>query len=130
MPKTAHGSENIGRQTSSTREIMDAAMRLYDRIADRELMIRRMYVAANHVKDQNTVRAEQDYEQLDMFSVLPDEVQRREKEESDLAREAKLQQSILSIRGKYGKNALLRGTSYQEGATGRERNQQIGGHKA
>ncbi|MBQ6382447.1 MAG: DNA methylase [Clostridia bacterium] len=130
VPKKAHGSENIGRQTSSTREIMDAAMRLYDRIADRELMIRRMYVAANHVKDQNTVRAEQDYEQLDMFSVLPDEVQRREKEESDLAREAKLQQSILSIRGKYGKNALLRGTSYQEGATGRERNQQIGGHKA
>ena len=130
VPKKAHGSENTGRQTSSTREIMDAAMRLYDRIADRSLLVRRMYVVANHVTEAGGDQEGQTYEQLDMFAALPEEAEKREKEKAALDRESKLQQSILSIREKYGKNALLRGTSYQEGATGRERNQQIGGHKA
>ena len=130
MPKMAHGSENIGQRTSSTRLIMDAAMRLYDRIVDRKLPVRRMYVAANHITDAAAAKAEPSFEQLDLFSDLDAETEKREKEAAALAKEERLQQAMLSIKKRYGKNAILHGTSYEEGATGRERNRQIGGHKA
>ncbi len=130
VPKQAHGSENLGRQSSSTRLIMDAMLRLYDRIADPGLLVRRMYVVANHVLSAAEAEKAPVYEQLDLFSD-PGELERqREEEEQKLAREKRLQGAMLSIRQKYGKNAILHGTSYEEGATGRERNRQIGGHKA
>lgn len=130
VPKMAHGSENIGKLTSSTKLIMDAAMRLYDRIADKKLLVRRMYVVANHISDAAAAKTKAEYEQLDLFSDLEEEKENREKEEASLAKEERLQQAMLSIKKRYGKNAILHGTSYEEGATGRDRNRQIGGHKA
>ena len=130
VPKMAHGSENIGEMTSSTKKIMDAVMRLYDRIADKKLLIRRMYVAANHITDAAALKAKPAFEQMDLFAELDGEKEKREKEEADRVREERLQQAMLSIRKRYGKNAILHGTSYEEGATGRDRNRQIGGHKA
>ena len=130
MPKMAHGSENIGQMTSSTKRIMEAVLRLYDRIVDRKLPVRRMYVAANHITDAALTGAEPSFEQLDLFSDLDAEKEKREKEAAALAKEERLQQAMLSIKKRYGKNAILHGTSYEEGATGRERNRQIGGHKA
>lgn len=130
VPKMAHGSENIGKLTSSTKLIMDAAMRLYDRIADKKLLVRRMYVVANHISDAAAAKTKVEYEQLDLFSDLEEEKENREKEEASLAKEERLQQAMLSIKKRYGKNAILHGTSYEEGATGRDRNRQIGGHKA
>ena len=121
-PKSVHGSENIGRYTSSTRQIIDAALRLFDRIVDPALPIRRMVVAANHASPAAEA-AETEFRQLDLFTDQPDESEA-------LERERRLQETMLSIKRKYGKNAILHGTSYQEGATGRERNRQIGGHKA
>ncbi len=129
-PKMAHGSENIGRQTSSTRLITEAMLRLYDRITDRKLLVRRMYVAANHTAEAAAAKAEPVYEQMDLFSDMEGEKEKREKEEAALAREERLQKAMLSIRKRHGKNAILHGTSYEEGATGRDRNRQIGGHKA
>lgn len=130
VPKMAHGSENIGRLTSSTKLIMDAAMRLYDRIVDKKLLVRRMYVVANHITDAAAAKAEPTFEQMDLFSDMEEEKEKREKEEAARAKEERLQQAMLSIKKRYGKNAILHGTSYEEGATGRDRNRQIGGHKA
>ena len=127
VPKTAHGSENIGRQTSSTKLIMDAMLRLYDRIVDKQLLIRRMYVVANHVVPMDSVREEPEYEQMDLFSGAEEQ---QEAEKEALEKEKRLQEAMLSIQKRYGKNSILHGTSYQEGATGRDRNKQIGGHKA
>jgi DNA polymerase V len=130
VPKMAHGSENIGKLTSSTKLIMDAAMRLYDRIVDKKLLVRRMYVVANHIADAAAARAEPKFEQMDLFSNMEEEKEKREKEEAARAKEEWLQQAMLTIKKRYGKNAILHGTSYEEGATGRDRNRQIGGHKA
>ena len=129
VPKMAHGSENIGALSSSTRQIMDAVLRLYDRIVDQKLLVRRMYVVANHITDA-AARPEESFEQLDLFAQLDGEKEKRETEAVARAKEERLQQAMLSIRKRYGKNAILHGTSYQEGATGRDRNKQIGGHKA
>lgn len=130
VPKMAHGSENIGKLTSSTKLIMDAAMRLYDRIVDKKLLVRRMYVVANHIADAAAARAEPKFEQMDLFSDMEEEKEKKEKEEAARAKEERLQQAMLTIKKRYGKNAILHGTSYEEGATGRDRNRQIGGHKA
>ena len=128
-PKMAHGSESIGRQTSSTKLMLEAILRLYDRIVDRNLTVRRMYVVANHVESERDAAEQSKAEQLDLFS-FEETVTKQAKQEAQLKKERKLQEAMLKIKDKYGKNAILAGTSYQEGATGRERNEQIGGHKA
>lgn len=131
IPKPAHGSENIGRCTSSTRLIVGAALRLYDRIVNPKLLVRRMYVVANRVRAAETARLEPDEPmQLDLFTDYAAEERVRQKEAAELEREQKLQHAMLAIKHRYGKNAILHGTSYQDGATGRERNKQIGGHRS
>ena len=92
--------------------------------------IRRMYVVANHIADAAAAKAEPVFEQMDLFSDMEEEKEKREKEEAARTKEERLQQAMLSIKKRYGKNAILHGTSYEEGATGRDRNRQIGGHKA
>lgn len=130
IPKQAHSSENIGRQTSSTRLITETMMRLYDRIVDPELLVRRMYVVANHVVPAEMVEDEPAFEQMDLFADYEEIEKQKEAEKKALDKEKRLQQAMLSIKQRYGKNSILHGTSYQEGATGRDRNKQIGGHKA
>ncbi|MDO5413482.1 MAG: DNA methylase [bacterium] len=129
LPKAAHGSSNLGCHTSSTRQIMDAAMALYDRIVDQKLPVRRMYVVAANVMRSGDVQ-EPETEQLDLFTDYEQRSRQREEERAALARERNKQRAMLAIKKKYGKNAILPGTSYQEGATGRDRNRQIGGHRA
>ena len=115
VPKPAHGSVNLGRQTSSTTLIADAVMDLYDRITDRRLLIRRLNVTANHVVPESRVEGVQ----LSLF----DEFQ------ENPSRERSRQEAILAIRRKFGRNAILTGIDFEEGATTRERNNQIGGHR-
>ena len=128
-PKMAHGSENLGRMSSSTKRITEAMLRLYDRIVDPDLLVRRMFVAANRVIPAGEA-AEPECEQLDLFTDYDAKREADAAEEAELEKEQKLQQAMLQIRRRYGKNSILHGTSYQEGATGRERNGTIGGHKA
>lgn len=130
VPKHAHGTANLGRWTSSTKQIMDAVTELYDRIVDRSLLVRRVTVVAGHVKREGDVPMEASYEQLDIFTDYQTLERQREEEETALNRERKMQEAILAIKKKYGKNAILKGMNLEEGATTLSRNGQIGGHKA
>lgn len=130
VPKHAHGTANLGRKTSSTKLIVDAVMHLFDRIVDENLLVRRMNMSANHVVDEESAREEMDYEQLNLFSFMEEEQDKKEISEKELERERKMQQAMLEIKSKYGKNAILKGINLQEGGTAIERNKQIGGHKA
>ena len=121
VPKAAHGSINLPRRTSSARIIIGAVMELFERIVRPELLVRRMYVVANRLEDESELS--DGAQQLDMFTDY-------EAEEAALEKERRGQQAIVEIRRKYGKNAILRGMNLLEGATGKDRNQQIGGHKA
>ena len=130
VPKHAHGTANIGRWTSSTRLIMDGMMELYDRVVDRSLLVRRVTVTAGRVMKESEIVAEDSYEQLDIFTDYEALLRQREEEEAALKRERKMQEAILSIKKKFGKNAILKGMNLEEGATTVSRNGQIGGHKA
>ncbi|MCM1543173.1 MAG: DNA methylase [Blautia sp.] len=130
IPKHAHGTANLGCQTSSARLITDAVMDLYDRIVDPKLLVRRVTLAANHLADESEVRDIGHFEQLDLFTDYEAQAREREAREAELEKERKLQEAMLSVKKKYGKNAILKGMNLQEGATTMERNRQIGGHKA
>lgn len=129
VPKSAHGSINLGRYTSSTRIITDKVMELYDRIVDPKLTVRRMYVVANHVIDEGSIKEPQS-EQLDLFTDYEELEKQRAEEAEKLSREKNMQKALLEIKKKYGKNAVLKGMNLEEGATTIERNGQVGGHKA
>lgn len=127
VPKMAHGSINLSSKTSSRREIMTKTLELYDRIMNPALLVRRMYVVANHILPAQ--EAKDDYEQLDLFSLVEEEEQREAIEAQEKEKESRLQNAMLKIQQKHGKNAILHGTSYLEDATGRERNKTVGGHR-
>ncbi len=130
VPKHAHGTVNLGRHTSSTKLITDAIMDLYDQIVNPKLLVRRITVVANHLVDENSIEQKEVFEQLDLFTDY--EALQKEKEEENmiLSKERKLQEAMLAVKKKYGKNAMLKGMNLQEGAMTIERNNQIGGHKA
>lgn len=130
VPKHAHGTANLNRQTSSTQIIMNAVMDLYDRIINPDLLIRRVTIVANHLVDESQVKETEQYEQLDLFTDYTALERERSEEEKRLSKERKLQEAMLSVKKKFGKNAILKGMNLQEGATTIERNRQIGGHKA
>lgn len=130
LPKHAHGTVNLERQTSSTMLILDAVLSLYDQIVDKNLLIRRVNLAANHVVDESAVKEPPAFEQLNLFTDYDALEKKRQEEEANLKREKQLQQAMLAIKKKYGNNAILKGMNLEEGAMSRERNEQIGGHKA
>ncbi|HIR54835.1 MAG TPA: DNA methylase [Candidatus Scatomorpha intestinigallinarum] len=129
-PKHSHGTINLARYTSSTRLIMDAAAGLYDRVVDRNLLIRRLNITACRVIPESEAPKEDAPEQMDMFTDYAALDAERERENAALERERRKQAALLKIKRKYGKNAVLRGMNYEDGATMRDRNGQIGGHKA
>lgn len=129
VPKHAHGTENLVCRTSSARIIIKAVMKLYDRIINPNLLIRRVTVTANHLLDE-TEMVDETLEQMDLFTNYAELEREREEEKKWLSKERKLQEAMLSVKKKYGKNAILKGMNLQEGATTMERNHQIGGHKA
>lgn len=112
VPKAAHGTANLGTASNSTKKIMTAVMELYDRIVAKELMVRRITLSANNLVEEGD-------EQLDLFT-----------DPLETAKERKMQDAMLSIKKKYGKNAILKGMNLEEGATTKDRNNQIGGHRA
>lgn len=129
-PKHAHGTVNLERKTASTVMLTKAVDGLYERITEPNLMIRRVNVCAAKVIPESEVQNEEHYEQLELFTDYEAAEIDRRKEDARLAREKALQLATLSIKDKYGKNAILKGTNFLEGATTRERNEQVGGHKA
>ena len=130
-PKNAHGSENLGEYTSSTKALLDAVSRLYDRIVDKNLLVRRMYVVANRVIGVSAAQEKENApEQLSLFVDYQKEAEQKREAEAERQKELQMQEAILGIRQRYGKNAILKGMNYEEGATARDRNGMVGGHKA
>ena len=125
IPNHAHGTANLQGHTSSTREIVDAVMALYDRIVDETLLVRRVNIVACHVLRETDVVPSGIGMQMDLFSE-----ENPEEKEENRQREKRRQQAVIEIKKKYGKNAILKGMNLEEGATARDRNRQIGGHKA
>ena len=130
VPKHAHGTANLGRHTSSTRLIIDAMMDLYERIVDKNLLVRRVTISANHVMHESAAGSAAPLEQLDMFSDYAEQERKLQTEQAALEREKRGQQAIIALRKRFGKNAVLKGMNLQEGATTKDRNEQVGGHKA
>ena len=130
IPKHAQGTANLHRRTSSTKLIMDAMMALFDRIVNPDLLVRRVNIVAAHVKYERDLPRNDDPQQLNFFEDFEAEQRRKEEEDLALDREKRRQKAMLTIRKKYGKNAILKGMNYLEGATTIDRNSQIGGHKA
>lgn len=129
-PKQAHGSVNLGKHTASTRIILSAMMQLCDQILDKELLVRRLNVAVNHVIYEKDMPEEDAPVQYGLFDDVDALEKKREQEKKALAKERKLQEAMLAIKSKYGKNAVLKGMNFREDATARERNGQVGGHRA
>ena len=124
IPKHAHGTSNINRLTSSSKLVVNAAMDVFYRIADRSLSVRKVSICANHITDEN--KTEPVNVQLDLFT----DYSKIKAEEDALKKERSLQNAMLRIQKRYGKNAILKGTNLQDCATTVERNNQVGGHKA
>lgn len=129
-PKHAHGTANLPRYTSSSKQIMEAVTALFDRIIDRDLLARRINLTAANVLGEEAVKQEESCEQLDLFSASQEGQKEKEQEEAALARERRRQEAMLAIKKKFGKNAILKGMDLQEDATAMDRNGRIGGHKA
>ena len=130
VPKHAHGTANLDRLTSSARLISDAVMELFDRITDPDLLVRRINLTANHVTDEDTASRNPVPVQYDLFTDYEAVEKKNAEEKEKLDKERKMQTAILKIKKQFGKNAILKGLNFEEGATAKERNKQIGGHKA
>lgn len=131
IPKQAHGTANLGGYSSSTKVILDAVTALYERIVDPRLYVRRINVVAARLKEEQEVKNQPPVsEQLSIFDDFEAIDRERAEQEASLAREKQMQSAIIDIKKKFGKNAILRGMNLEEGATAKDRNGQIGGHKA
>lgn len=129
IPKHAIGTENFP-YTSSANDLLKAVTTLYDRVVDPNLLVRRLSISANKLLDEATVPKGGEAEQLDLFTDYAAKERQQAEDEADHARERKIQEAMLGIKMKYGKNAILKGMNLEEGATTKERNQTIGGHQA
>lgn len=130
VPKHAHGTANLDCQTSSSSLITKAVVDLYDQIVHPDLLIRRLNLTTNHVVDEAWARQHVEPRQLDLFTDYEEMEQKRQKEQAALDKERRMQEAQLAIKRRFGKNAILKGLNFEEGATAKERNAQIGGHKA
>ena len=128
-PKPAHGGALLPHPTSSARLITETAMHIFDQVVNPKLMVRRLTITVNQVVDEEKV-ATSPSEQLNMFTDYEAVARQREAEQSALDKERRMQEAVLSIKRKFNKNAIFKGMDLEEGATARERNAQIGGHKA
>lgn len=128
IPKHAHGTVNLEMSTASAKALIDAASRLFDRIVNQGLLIRRLNLTAVRVLPIGSVEDAHSCEQLDLFSNFGPAAEARRRQDAALARERKIQAAMLDIKKKYGKNAILKGMNLEDGATARERNRQVGGH--
>ncbi|MBQ9894883.1 MAG: DNA methylase [Ruminococcus sp.] len=129
IPKHAHGTQNLDKHTASTRKLVDATMMLFDRIIDKSLLARRISLVVCNVIHEDDIPECEQYEQLSLFDT-EETISSRQKDTKTLEKERALQEAMLKIKHKYGKNSVLKGLNYTEGATAKDRNRQIGGHKA
>lgn len=128
VPAHAHGTINIEQPTSSANILMSKVAELYDRIINSDLLVRRLTLSINHLMHEEDLKVTPKAVQLDLFTDYEELKRQREAEKAELAKERRRQEAILNIKKMFGKNAILKGLNYSDGATQRDRNQQIGGH--
>lgn len=128
IPKHAHGTQRLELMTSSSVLITEAAVKLYDRIINKDLTIRRINIAACDLVPRAKADSQQTYEQISMFDDTDKIIREQESKKAELEREQKLQKTVIDIKSKYGKNSIVKGMNLEEGATAMKRNKQIGGH--
>jgi DNA polymerase V len=130
VPKPAHAGANLPCPTSSARIITELVMQMFDQSVDPKLLVRRLTITVNQVIDENDSSVTHPVTQLDMFTDY-EQLEREQKAvKSALDKERRMQEAVLNIKRKFNKNAIFKGMDLEEGATARERNSQIGGHKA
>ncbi|MBQ6907660.1 MAG: DNA methylase [Clostridia bacterium] len=129
VPKHAHGTGNIGKFTASSKLITNAALSVYDKEVNPDLLIRRVNITANHIIPETAVEDKILYEQLDLFTQYEQVLKEREKEAEKLSKEKRIQKAMIEIKEQFGKNAIIKGMNLKDGATTIERNKMVGGHK-
>ena len=130
VPKHAHGTANLKAYSSSARQITEAVMNLYDDIVNADLLIRRINRTVNRVVDESKAKMQAEPRQLSLFDDIEKIEEQKKQEQEELRKERKIQEAQIAIRERFGNNAILKGINFEEGATAKERNEQIGGHKA
>lgn len=130
VPVHSHGTINIDYPTSSSRILIEKVGELYDRIINPDLLIRRLTLSINHLIEERNINKQKYAIQPDLFSDYEEIKNKKDQEERELDKERRRQETLLNLRKKFGKNVVLRGLNYTDGATQKDRNQQIGGHKA
>ena len=129
VPKHSHGTANIDHKTSSTKTITNEVMKLYDKIVNPILLIRRLNVTACNIVNEENKESTSIIEQIDLFTNYEEVSKQKEKSLKDEIEEKKIQKALLNIKKKYGKNSILKAMNYEEGATAKDRNLEVGGHK-
>lgn len=124
MPKHAHGTINLDFRTSSSKIITSKTDELFERIINKNLSVRRINISVNNLKNEEEDKKENRYQQLNLFTNCEETVEKQKKEK----KENNLQRAIITIKNKYGKNAILKGMNFVDGGTTIERNGQVGGH--
>ena len=130
VPKHAHGTVNFKKMTSSTEEITNGVLNLFDQIVNKLLLVRRLNLSANLLDYESNVKEGLVFEQLDIFNLNNQSTKEEEKQKIKLQKEKELQKTVVGLKKRFGKNAVLKGMNLEEGATTIDRNKQIGGHKA
>ncbi len=130
IPKHAHGTVNFPRHTSSSTEIVNNCLQLYDKIVDKHLTVRRINVTVCNLLPESEGRKEKSFEELDLFTDIEETEAKERRKREEYEKEKRAQKALIEIRRRHGKNAILKGMNFEDGATAIERNLQIGGHKA
>ncbi len=128
-PKHAHGTINLEEYTSSTHKITEAGLTLYNRIVDQRLLVRKINITANKLIDENTILQKETFQQLTLFTDYEEKEKQELEAKEEVRKERAMQDALITIKGKYGKNAVLKGMNLLEHATSKDRNKQIGGHR-
>ena len=130
VPKSSHGSTRLKRPSSSSRLILEATAQIFDRTVNPSLLVRYLNISVGHVVSELSLASQNKPQQLDLFDDYETTAKQKEVEEAEREKERRLQEAQLTIKKRFGKNAILKGLNFEDGATARDRNQQIGGHKA
>ncbi len=129
VPKPAHGTFRLENKTFSTRIISNGFVQLFDRIINKNLLVRKIYLTVGNLTDENELKKVEKYEQVNLFTNYGELAKKEKEERIKLEKEHKIQSAIIGIKNKYGKNAIIKGMDLEESATTIQRNGQIGGHQ-
>ena len=129
VPAHSHGTINLDKKTSSTRLIMKAVLSLFEEIVNKKLLVRRINISALNLSSESDLKSQIVYKQFDLFNDAKEIEEHEKKEKIDEKYEKKLQETMIELKKKYGKNSILKAMNLESGATMIQRNLEVGGHR-